>query len=149
MGEGPDVVTLIRNLHRIGRYSFEQVMATLQLKRSQISVLKMVHEAKLKGVLMNFKMIAQELGVKTATISPIVCELVEMGYLTERVDEHDRRIKYCEITDLAMALMEEAQVKVVSSLNEVLGGLNPNELQEFIRLTNKIAGSINKEDKHD
>lgn len=145
LDEKPDVVRLVRNLHRISRYSFEQVFPKFSLKRSQVTILKMVQEAKERNVRVNFKMIAQELGVKTATISPIINELAEMGYLCRQVDEEDRRVIYCDITDQAVQLMDQAHVQIESLLQEVLGVLTIEEQEEFIRLTDKVVMSINKE----
>lgn len=87
--------------------------------------------------------IREKLRIPQTTLSSIVAKLEKRGFLQRRINSRDYRSFSLNITELGKETME-AHMKMDHEQNRhILGSLEPEERDEFIRLFTKVADRFN------
>ncbi|WP_095589488.1 MarR family winged helix-turn-helix transcriptional regulator [Actibacterium ureilyticum] len=78
-----------------------------------------------------------------ATIGGVVDRLESKGYVARKVSARDRRARVATLTEPGRALLARVMPLVQDLQQDILGGLDPQEQQEFLRLATKAADAGN------
>lgn len=78
-----------------------------------------------------------------ATIGGVVDRLEAKGYVTRKVSARDRRARVATLTDSGRTLLNQVMPLVQDLQQDILGGLNAQEQQDFLRLATKAAEAGN------
>jgi MarR family transcriptional regulator, temperature-dependent positive regulator of motility len=74
-----------------------------------------------------------------ATIGGVIDRLEQKGYVSRVVSKQDRRARQCRLTSQGNTVIETIIPVVESLQQEILGGLNAKERQQFIALAQKAV----------
>lgn len=74
-----------------------------------------------------------------ATIGGVIDRLEQKGYVSRVVSKQDRRARQCRLTSQGNTAIETIIPVVESLQQEILGGLNTKERQQFIALAQKAV----------
>lgn len=77
-------------------------------------------------------------GVQPSAITAIVDRMVDRGLLARERDANDRRAVIVAVTDAGHAELSCAHQAVRDYLRPILGGLEPEELADFVRVFEKL-----------
>lgn len=82
--------------------------------------------------------ICKRLRANKGHISKTVENLYQKGYLTAVTDKIDRRYVHYSLTEKALPVVSELHVRKEQINQELLKGINPEELEIFSRISEKI-----------
>jgi DNA-binding MarR family transcriptional regulator len=85
--------------------------------------------------------IAKMLDVKKSTVSVAVNQLIEQGIVTKIQSSADKRFYFLQLTPKGKKIMEIHMQVHRDAIKEILKVLNPEEVDSFIEIVNKIAES--------
>jgi DNA-binding MarR family transcriptional regulator len=77
-------------------------------------------------------------------ISKVVAKLKAKGYLEERPDPRDKRVKHFYITEAGVAARNEALYALAPDMRRVLGHFDEAELAELHRLLRKLRDWLDR-----
>lgn len=88
--------------------------------------------------------LAQELGVESATVVPLINKLVEQGLVERILTERDKRKRLLIATDKGMAVFHQVK-KVADELREeILTAITPQEQQQTYDVLTKLLREVEK-----
>lgn len=87
--------------------------------------------------------LAIKLNVSTARIAVLLKKLEKQGFIEKTVSHHDGRVTIVTITEKGEKHVEEEMEKSISLMKKILKKVDISEINEFIRIANKIKESIN------
>lgn len=90
------------------------------------------------------KEIEEYMAVSHPTIVGIVTRMENNGYLKCYTDKTDRRQKVVELTEKAWAVSKEIHTDVITSENNMLKGLDEEELNVLQSLLEKVYANVEK-----
>jgi DNA-binding MarR family transcriptional regulator len=85
--------------------------------------------------------IAKMLDVKKSTVSVAVNQLIEQRIVTKIQSSADKRFYFLQLTPKGKKIMEMHMQVHRDAIKEILKVLNPEEVDSFIEIVNKIAES--------
>jgi len=83
--------------------------------------------------------IAKMLDVKKSTVSVAVNQLIEQGIITKIQSSADKRFYFLQLTPKGKDIMKMHMQVHRDAIKEILKVLNPEEVDSFIKIVNKIA----------
>jgi DNA-binding MarR family transcriptional regulator len=89
--------------------------------------------------------IGHEMGVSSARVATALNSLEEKGLVTRRIDQNDRRKILVSITREGKELAEKNYQTVLGMAAKMLELLGERDAREFIRITGRLAETIEKE----
>lgn len=81
--------------------------------------------------------IAAKIAYDRATIGGVIDRLEQKGYVARTVSKHDRRAREVNLSAEGRAVYHRILPLVTALQSEILGGLDPTERAEFLRLAEK------------
>lgn len=81
--------------------------------------------------------IAAKIAYDRATIGGVIDRLEQKGYVARTVSKHDRRAREVNLSAEGRAVYHRILPLVTALQSEILGGLDPTERAEFLRLAAK------------
>lgn len=91
---------------------------------------------------LNQRELAEELDIETPTIVRLLDGMEKQGFIERRVELSDRRAKQIHMTDVGRSVADEIQKLASDIREEVLGGLQPQEIAVALKVVCKIATNI-------
>jgi MarR family transcriptional regulator for hemolysin len=91
---------------------------------------------------LNQRELAEELDIETPTIVRLLDGMEKQGFIERRVELSDRRAKQIHMTDVGRSVADEIQKLASDIREEVLGGLQPQEIAVALKVVSKIATNI-------
>jgi len=82
--------------------------------------------------------LAGEMQVSKQQLTPLVCKLIDIGLLTKKRDENDRRIVRIEITEPGRSMYNKLHAEIKLTLIEKLRTLTEIELDELEQILKRI-----------
>jgi 4'-phosphopantetheinyl transferase len=92
--------------------------------------------------------IATALGVKDATATGIVNNLVEKGLVTREEDPEDRRLVICALSSLGEATMSSMWALGQSKMHQMLQGLTAEQLKKAEEVARFLLANVISKSKH-
>ena len=111
-------------------------LQVFQITLAQAMILRMIFQSQNIGV----KEIAKRLHITSSAATQQVDTLVKKGFLLREVDEKDRRALRIHFTQKTKLQFEAIKEKLFGRLAQNLLVLDDDELREYLRLHQKIAG---------
>lgn len=82
--------------------------------------------------------LSRELGIRKATVTPLVERLVKKGYLLKETSEHDKRLKLITLTEKGISVLREQCDMEMERLRAVLQYMGEEDTKELIRMLDKV-----------
>ncbi|BAS26526.1 MarR family winged helix-turn-helix transcriptional regulator [Limnochorda pilosa] len=86
--------------------------------------------------------LSTHLGATLSGCTALVDRAVEAGWVARNRDEDDRRVVWVRLTPAGEALLADLKARRAALLARYLKTLRPEELEEFVRLLKRVAGSL-------
>ena len=89
--------------------------------------------------------LANELKISKQQTSPLICKLIGSGLVAKKVDEHDRRVVFIEITATGRDTIEELWLdvqRVFAEKLQVLSETELDELEQMLQRTREILQNV-------
>src|SRR4249920_2710581 len=133
----------VADITRLFRRVFDRRSAHLGLTRAQWRALSRIERA--EGL--SQKQLAEDLDVEAIAIGRVVDRLEIAGFIERRADPNDRRCWKLFIAPKADEVM--ADMKLISSLlrEDVLDGIEPQDLATTLRVLAKVKDTLNELDR--
>ncbi|MFG0515638.1 MarR family winged helix-turn-helix transcriptional regulator [Kluyvera intermedia] len=88
--------------------------------------------------------LAQELGVESATVVPLINKLVEHGLVERILTERDKRKRLLIATDKGMDLFHQVKTVADELREEILMAITPEEQQQTYDVLTKLLREVEK-----
>ena len=88
--------------------------------------------------------LAKRLNVSTARIAALLKKMEKSGLLTRHDSSEDGRRTLVEITPAGAALATEMREKAVSKVQSLIEQVGKEDLEQYIRISNKIREAMDK-----
>ena len=88
--------------------------------------------------------LAQELGVESATIVPLINRLVTLGLVERVTTDRDKRKRLLVVTDQGQALFEQVKTVADDLREEILTAITPQEREQTQRVLEKLLREVEK-----
>lgn len=88
--------------------------------------------------------LAQELGVESATLVPLINRLVEQGWVLRVRIAEDKRKRLLVATEQGKALYQKVDVVARELREELLGAITPDEQQQTRKVLEKLLHEVEK-----
>ncbi|MEZ2584655.1 MarR family winged helix-turn-helix transcriptional regulator [Kluyvera intermedia] len=88
--------------------------------------------------------LAQELGVESATVVPLINKLVEHGLVERILTERDKRKRLLIATDKGMDLFHQVKTVADELREEILTAITPEEQQQTYDVLTKLLREVEK-----
>lgn len=86
--------------------------------------------------------IGKNLFIKKPTISKILNNLEDKGYINRISNKVDRRIVYVNLTEKGIRLFEEHKIKMSTYMNKIVSKMGNEDMDILITLVNKLSNSL-------
>lgn len=83
--------------------------------------------------------LARILGVKKSTVSVAINQLIDLGIVEKTQSERDKRFYYLELTLKGEEIIEKHMQVHKNTIKKILEILNPEEVDNFIDIVNKVS----------
>lgn len=83
--------------------------------------------------------LARILGVKRSTVSVAINQLIDLGIVEKTQSERDKRFYYLELTLKGEEIIEKHMQVHKNTIKKILEILNPEEVDNFIDIVNKVS----------
>lgn len=83
--------------------------------------------------------LARILGVKKSTVSVAINQLIDLGIVEKTQSERDKRFYYLELTLKGEEIIEKHMQVHKNTIKKILEILNPEEVDNFIDIVNKMS----------
>lgn len=134
-----ECIHVFMKANRLRRKSIEKKIGSLGIHHSQHRVLMYLSECEKTP---NQKEIAQKFDISPAAVAVTLKKLENNGYIERTVLRDDSRFNYIKLTDKG----KEVIVKSAAVFDEIdrktFSNFSDGEIDEFIRLLNKINNAI-------
>lgn len=130
---------LVRRMHA----KMEADAAPHGITGSQFFVLKLIHH---RGQ-MTVTAVAEEIGVSLSAVTALVDRLVKAGLVSRSRDEADRRLVRLEATPRGKEVLETCLAGRRKLIEGCLGQLSREELEQLVRVFEKILVIIRQDEK--
>ncbi|MFL1671852.1 MarR family transcriptional regulator [Paenibacillus dendritiformis] len=84
-------------------------------------------------------MLAEQLGVTSSAVTVMIDRLLDSGLVDRYPDKSDRRVVLVSITEAGLHLLRQAQDRSRRTLTAYLSLLEEDELEQLVRLGEKLA----------
>lgn len=91
--------------------------------------------------------LADEMFVKPSAITTMIDRLYKSGFVLRERDEEDRRVVYVQLSEKGKEMLEHARAERRKIIERYLKQLQPDELEQFVRIIEKIVETNEKEEK--
>lgn len=88
--------------------------------------------------------LAQELGVESPTIVPLIHRLVALGLVERITTASDKRKRLLVVTDKGKALYEQVKTVADDLREEILTAITPQEQEQTQRVLEKLLREVEK-----
>ncbi|HBS1667371.1 MarR family winged helix-turn-helix transcriptional regulator [Klebsiella quasipneumoniae] len=88
--------------------------------------------------------LAQELGVESPTIVPLINRLVALGLVERVTTDRDKRKRLLVVTDQGQALFEQVKTVADDLREEILTVITPQEREQTQRVLEKLLREVEK-----
>ena len=130
---------LIRRLNQLSTNVFQQAMKASGHRLTSVQFAAMVTLQQQPDI--EQAQLAALIAYDRATIGGVIDRLEQKGYVTRQVSDQDRRARLCRLTRTGEQLLAEISPTVIELQNEILAGLNPDEVDQFTSLAQKVLMS--------
>ncbi|MDD6254784.1 MAG: MarR family transcriptional regulator [Eubacteriales bacterium] len=96
----------------------------------------------------NQKTLSRRVDKDQATLARILDILESRGYVERRTTEKDRRAFLVFITDKGKEKVKETSRRLASVHNDIVEGIPPENIDEFIKLIKQMNENLAKKQKH-
>jgi len=86
--------------------------------------------------------ISKALDVKKSTVSIAINQLINLGIVTKIQSDTDKRFYFIQLTSKGKGIMKMHKQIHEDTIKKILKILNPEEVESFIKLVNKITLTI-------
>jgi DNA-binding MarR family transcriptional regulator len=86
--------------------------------------------------------IAARIAYDRATIGGVIDRLEQKGYIERTVSQRDRRARDVRLSREGRSVFDRSLPVVAALQSEILGGLDPKERQDFLRLAEKAINAL-------
>lgn len=125
----------IRNITKVKAASFAHQN---HITHSQWFVLSMIQHFKKRSI----KDIAQAMEMSSSAATQLVDGLVQNGFVTRSEDPKDRRLVQLKLSSKGKKHIGATMEKRIAEMAEIFDALTDHELEEFVRLHNKIISKF-------
>jgi len=108
------------------------------ITHSQWFILKIIEHYKSRSI----KDISETLGISSSAATQLVDVLVQAGYVMRKEDLKDRRSVKLELSPKGKKHITDANEKRITEMARLFDVLTDSELEEFLRLHNKILSKF-------
>lgn len=84
--------------------------------------------------------VAQQMGITPGAVTGLTDKMVASGYIRRDRSEDDRRVVYVEIVEAGRRALQEMQAARLEHVRTLTQRLQPQELEELVRLLRKLRG---------
>ncbi|QTF72738.1 MULTISPECIES: MarR family winged helix-turn-helix transcriptional regulator [Arthrobacter] len=138
---------LLREFREVETGARESLRADLNINNNDLEALRLVvDESAVHHV--TPKMIGAHLGITSASTSGLVERLISAGYLTRKVDRHDRRTRILHATEDARIMLDSGLQRQVSALLSAAGAFTDEELTTVERYLGALIEALSEFDPH-
>lgn len=88
--------------------------------------------------------LAQELGIETATLVPLINRLVEQQLVQRVLTEQDKRKRLLVATEQGMALYHQVKTVADGLREEILSVISPEEQEQTRQVLEKLLNEVEK-----
>lgn len=82
--------------------------------------------------------IAKIMDIKQPTITPVIFDLEEEGFLMRRQSKEDRRVVYISLTEKGRKMFKAHQNEMLKKIQALVDYLGADDVKEFVRIAGKI-----------
>ncbi|VFQ47042.1 MarR family winged helix-turn-helix transcriptional regulator [Desulfoluna butyratoxydans] len=107
-----------------------------QLQVNQIHYLKLIDEHDS----LTFSLMAELLGITKPSVTEIVNKLIRLECVTKTQSPDDGRVYFIELSEKGRNIARSRALSENKIIELILKKLDPNEVETFIRLLDKISG---------
>ncbi len=138
------ILKLADDIYRVIKFSVPPEWLASNMTVAQLRVLLLIHS---EGHI-RMSAIATALGVKDATATGIVNNLVEKGLVTREEDPEDRRLVICALSSLGEATMNSMWALGQSKMHQMLQGLTAEQLKKAEEVAGFLLANVISKSKH-
>lgn len=140
MAENSSISYLLRVLNESFRSVFNQRVRDLSLTSTQVSVLLYLASRNPEPV--SLKEIASFMGLSHPTVIEIVKRLDQKSYVQNFPDEKDRRCRNIQLTEQAMAVLEELEGYRAEMDDLLLEGFDAEEIRKIREILGRMRENL-------
>lgn len=89
--------------------------------------------------------LSEKLNVTTPRMASILNSLENKGYIKRSSDDSDKRKSLVTITSKGNKLAKDAKSKILNKIISVIKEIDYNDIEEYIRINQKIKDILNKQ----
>mgnify|MGYP000183576416 FL=1 len=94
------------------------------------------------------KDIEREFDIRRSTATGLLHSLEQQGYIIKEEVNYDARLKKLVVTDKALCISQSITERKKDIELKLIQGLNPEEIDCFFNVVNKMKNNLNKEEKN-
>lgn len=140
----PDLVRAVGAVRDVGAQLGASVAASLAASGVTEGRLRLLGVLSIQGKPLAPSEIAEHSGVTRATVTGLVRQLEDQGYVARRDDPADRRRSLVELTPAGRALIEGVLPRHLAHIGSLLEGLDRGELRTLTRLLEKVERAVHR-----
>ncbi len=138
------ILKLADDIYRVIKFSVPPEWLASNMTVAQLRVLLLIHS---EGHI-RMSAIAAALGVKEATATGIVNNLVKKEFVTRQEDPEDRRLVICSLSSLGEATMISMWALGQSKMQQMLQGLTTEQLKKAEEVAVFLLANVISKSKH-
>lgn len=108
-----------------------------QIKGIRFKYLKEIHKRKETTI----TELAEHFSISKPTVTEVINHFIKNGIVKKRKCKDDRRISYIYLTEIGQTLATTNMLESKRAVDKLYGKLSEEEIQDLIRLFNKIGGA--------
>ena len=86
--------------------------------------------------------LAIEMDVRPSSMTEMLVKMEQLGLIRREQDEKDQRVMHIFLTDKGKSVAEESKIMNAQLTEELFAGLNAEEIDEILRLTEKLTAHL-------
>lgn len=94
------------------------------------------------------KDIEREFDIRRSTATGLLHSLEQQGYIIKEEVDYDARLKKLVVTDKALCVSHSIEKRKKEIELKLIQGLNPEEIDCFLTVIDKMKNNLNKEEKN-
>ncbi|WP_423189515.1 MarR family winged helix-turn-helix transcriptional regulator [Alkalibacterium sp. f15] len=110
-------------------------MSSYGLNATEFTVLELLYSKGKQPI----QKIGQQVLLASSSITYVVDRLEEKGFVNRIADENDRRVTFCELSDLGEKLMEKIFPRHAEKIAELFEGCSKKEILELQSTLKKVG----------
>jgi DNA-binding MarR family transcriptional regulator len=128
--------SLLRNISYWIKKKGRDALASVRITLPQFQVLQLVYF----GEAVNVRDLTRSTGLAASTVSEMVDRLVELGYVTKRQNEVDRRQIVLTCTKQGASIIRKVIRKRIKTVSAIVQEMNPGSAERLVQMLSEFVG---------